>query len=368
MKTCLLRLLAALLAWICWPAAAAGEPPAACRGDASDACYFSFQPAPAAGQMHYFASLPSHADARTAAPTSALIVVHGHPRDANITFDAALAAATAAKVDGTTVIVAPVFQVAAGPASRCSTNGVPPARDNDLLWTCASWMDGGGAENAPSTTSFAATDALVDEVLRRWPSVRVITVAGFSAGAQMVQHYIGFAAVPRRAGIALRYVVADPGTWLYFDSVRPVSDMDGQTAPTTHCAAGYCNYRLAVPDASCSMANQWKYGTEGLAITLHRSASAARAIYASADVHYLEGAQDSGIGPGKYSRILDKSCAAQLQGSFRLQRGLAYAAYDRQRLAPDSQRRVIVIPGCAHDVTCVWTSPAARNALFGIPR
>jgi hypothetical protein len=97
---------------------------------------------------------------------------------------------------------------------------------------------------------------------------------------------------------------------------------------------------------------------------LRVSAAEARARYAAADIVYLEGGLDSGTAPGTYYRILDKSCAAEAQGPYRLQRGLAYAQYDRTLLAPDRHREVSVVPGCAHDVVCVFGAPAAREALL----
>jgi len=338
-----------------------------CQPLATSGCYFSFQPAAHPGNMHYYASRLPDEPAGTEKPDSALIVLHGHPRDANITFDAALSAVDAAGAADSTVVVAPVFQVVADEVSRCSTPGVPAAQSSDLLWTCSSWMDGGEAENSQGMTSFAALDALVGEVSRRWPTVRRVTIAGFSAGAQMLQHYIGFAAFNVSSGVSVRYVVADPGTWLYFDSVRPAEDMDGQTGNRSNCADASCRVALSTPSASntCLNINQWKYGIDKLPDVLKRTAVAARIRYASAEIDYLEAAEDGGTGRGTYSRILDKSCAAMAQGTFRLQRGLNYAAYDRQRIAPAKRRRVTIIPDCAHDVTCVFTSPAARAALIG---
>ncbi len=331
-----------------------------CQLQATQSCYFAFHPARQSGELHYFASQRPDQRSGIGQPDSALVVLHGHPRDANLTFNAALATVESAGVANSTVVIAPVFQVATDDARRCSTPGVPAARAGDLLWTCASWMDGGAAENAPRMTSFAAMDALVGEIKRRWPSVREITIAGFSAGAQMVQHYIGFAMPDASSHDRVRYVVADPGTWLYFDSVRPV---DAST-----CADGHC--RLAQPKPgirhTCPQLNRWKYGTEGLPPTLNRTAAEARVHYASADIVYLEAANDSGTGKGTYSRILDKSCAAQAQGTFRLQRGLAYAAYDRQLIAPEKHRTVMIVPDCAHDVACVFASPSARHALLDL--
>jgi predicted esterase len=338
-----------------------------CRQQASTDCYETFHPAHGAGQLHYYTSQrPQAADDNH--PRKVLIVVHGHPRDANITFNAALAALNSTSAPADTVVIAPVFQVGADEAGRCSTAGVPLAQADDLRWTCASWIDGSEAADAPGMTSFAAMDALVKEVLKQWPSAREVTIAGFSAGAQMVQHYIGFADPDISRSVAIRYVVADPGSWLYFDAVRPSNAMDGQTMDTQTCNRAACPFQRVTDDTTCPDINRWKYGTESLPDSLRRDAATARAQYANASVFYLEAAQDSGTGHGTYSRILDKSCAAMAQGTFRLQRGLAYAAYDRQWLARDRPRAVTVIPGCAHDVTCVFSALAARDALLGSSR
>jgi hypothetical protein len=93
-----------------------------------------------------------------------------------------------------------------------------------------------------------------------------------------------------------------------------------------------------------------------------------RQRYASADISYLEGALDSSDAKGTFYGILDKSCAAAAQGPYRMQRGLAYAQYDRALLAPGKRREVVVVPGCAHYVACVFPSAAARAALLGPSR
>ncbi|MEH3085669.1 MAG: hypothetical protein PGN26_03865 [Xylophilus ampelinus] len=315
---------------------AAEAPAAACALRAGPGCYRSFAVPGSGGTLPYYASLPEGA-----APVRLLIGVHGHPRDAGRTFDALLQAARNAGRAADTLVVAPVFPVADADAAKCRAPGTPSPAPGDLRWTCASWIDGGLSAGERPVTSFAALDALMAEAARRWPSVRSVTVAGFSAGAQMVQHAIGFARPP--AGLPVRYVVADPGSWLYFD---PVPGADA---------------------AACPGANRWKYGTEGLPAALGRGAAEARARYAAADIAYLAGALDDGDRPGAFYRILDKSCAAEAQGPARLQRATAYADYDRAVLAPAKPRSLAVVPGCAHDVACVFPSEAARPALFGAP-
>lgn len=353
-------------------AAEAATPAADCAAPASAACFFAFTPAGAGGQLHYYASRMPGAASAAPGPTAALIAMHGHSRDGNKTFDAALLAVQRAGAVDRTVVIAPVFQVATAETAKCHTAGVPEAQAGDLRWTCASWPEGGRARNGNRPTSFAVLDALVAEVVQRWPSIKVVTIAGFSAGAQMVQHAIGFAA-DAPPGVALRYVVADPGTWLYFDAARPLPMRKGQSVDWSTCQGGAgfigdCTLQLGEPPGgTCAKVNQWKYGTDSLPASLGRGAAEARARYAAADIGYLEADLDSSDARGTAYKVLDTSCAANAQGPYRLQRGLGYALYDRTLLAPTKQREVTIVPGCAHDVGCVFPSAAARAALLGGP-
>ena len=356
-----------------WHNATASET-VACNEGASSDCYFSFRPSGAEGNLHYYASRSPAIKESGFAPASALIAVHGHSRDANKSFNAALLAVKQAGANNQVLVVAPLYQINIAEAGKCQTAGVPVAQAGDLLWTCNSWFSGGAATHATgqSISSFAAMDALFIELKQHWPSLKTITLSGFSAGAQMVQRYISFAALPPQ-GVALRFVVAAPGTWLYFDPVRPQLLRAGTAADWTQCSGGTNNLGdctldfKPVEDSVCPGSNRWKYGMQDMPRQLLSGTDlpALRSRYAQADVSYLEGAGDTGEARGTAYNILDKSCAAQAQGPYRLQRGLAYAEYDRQTLAPAKKREVIVVPGCAHDVACVFPSAAARATLLG---
>jgi hypothetical protein len=293
----------------------------------------SVEPVKGQGVLHYYQSDTTQPGSE--GPVAAVIAIHGHPRDALRTFQATATAVTGSN----TLVVAPLFQVDERHSDRCVSAGEPLAEPGDLLWTCASWMAGEPASNAPRISAFNALDAVVTQVHLQYPSVKTITVAGFSAGAQMVQHAIAFAA-PAPVGVKLRYVVADPGSWLYFDPWR--------ASPTSDC-----------PDF-----NRWKYGLEGLPNWLNQSPEHARQQYAAADIRYLEGELDSSNAKGTFYPILDKSCAAMAQGPYRLQRGQAYQAYEREQLKPNKTRPLTIVPGCAHEVTCVFPSAAGRAALL----
>lgn len=314
-----------------------------------------------AGDLPYFVA-KSHG----ATPRTALIVLHGHPRDAGKTLAAALKAAQLADKTRDTLLVAPLFPVSDAQAVRCHSPGVPPAQTGDALWSCSSWIEG-GADSLGHTNSFAAMDRLVAELKIKWPQIQSVTVAGFSAGAQFVQHYVGFAHPP--AGVKMRYVISDPGSWLYFDKQRPQPVKNGRPADWRDCSQpGSCRFDwVEVSSDACPKVNRWKYGIEAMPAIFDQSRESVRRRYATADITYIEGEKDTGNAPGTFYKILDKSCAAQAQGPYRLQRGIAYAAYDRRFIAPRAKRDLLIVPGCAHDASCVFPSTTAQSALFATP-
>jgi hypothetical protein len=361
---------AALLGMSCIVAERASASPVDCTNVAMDACYFSFTPANQAGRVHFYSSLDPSAKKSVGSITRALVAMHGHPRDANETFNAALAAVKAAGVGTNTLVVAPVYQVATAQANKCSTKGVPTAVKGDLTWTCETWLAGGVSTGPAGISSFVVMDALIVQLKRDFPDLTTITVAGFSAGAQMVQHYIGFAADVATPDLKVRYVVSDPGAWLYFDPERVQPALNGAQVAWSQCQGGVqglgdCELKIAAPNTSCPSINSWKYGLDKLPSGLSRDAAQARAHYAAADVSYIEGALDSSPAKGAYYGILDKSCAANAQGPYRMQRGIIYAFYDRTLLAPDKNRIVTIVPKCGHDVACVFPSKQAQAVLFG---
>lgn len=64
---------------------------------------------------------------------------------------------------------------------------------------------------------------------------------------------------------------------------------------------------------------------------------------------------------------LDKSCAGEVQGPYRLARGLSYRGYLRSR-HPDLAQRVLEVPGVGHDGDLMLGSACGLAALFDDPR
>lgn len=295
----------------------------------------SFPLADSAGNMHYFIKPARKSDT----VTSALVVMHGYPHDAINTLKAASQAADNVAAADSVPIIAPFFPLSARLTGHCSSKGMPASQPGDALWDCQSWLDG-GQDRAKNIGAFQAMDQLIVHLKQRWPDLRQVTLAGFSAGGQYVQHYIGFAKPPQ--GLQMRYVVSDPGSWLYFDPMPSITN--------------------------CPQADQWKYGLENMPSGLEEQAVGARERYRRANITYLEGAEDRGRGKGRYYRILDKSCMAMLQGSYRLDRGINYARYDSEKLQSLKPHPLHIVAGCGHQVNCVFLSADGKEALFASGR
>lgn len=334
-----------LLAMPVWPALAADEPAPSARRVALDF---------PGGDFPLYVHAPE-------GPTAvrALVLVHGQGRDLWPTLATALEATSAQRAD--TLVAAPLFPVAAAAAASCSSADTPRAGVDELTWACKAWSAGEAAEGG-GPGAFDVIDQALAKLATDWPGLRQITLAGFSAGAQFVQRYAAFGHPP--PGVALRYLVASPGTWLYFDAQRPLPP-DGDWAACASSGTPECAFSWAVPGA-CEAASRWKYGLQDLPAGLADGAADARERYRRADIVYLLGGQDTGQGRRAFYRILDKSCAAMAQGPYRLQRGLAYAAYDRLFLKPPQARPPHVVEGCAHDARCVFGSATARALLFPV--
>ncbi len=277
--------------------------------------------------------------------TRAVIVIHGRLRNAETYYHSAEAAAAAAgPAAAGSLLVAPQFLAGVDMAGH----DLPPAT---LHWDLTSWMGGDPAEGPAPLSSFDALDALLAKLGDRslFPNLRTVVVAGHSGGGQVVQRYavLGRGGDKLAAsGIAVRYVVANPSSYAYFSPDRPVA---GSTA-------------FAPPGnpSSCPGYDTWKYGMNALPPYAGQASSAAiEAAYAARQVVYLWGGADT----NPNQPALDKSCAAELQGPYRLARGESYFAYLKGR-DPHLAHTAAIVPGVGHDGDAMFTSPQGLKALF----
>ena len=146
--------------------------------------------------------------------------------------------------------------------------------------------------------------------------------------------------------MTLRFVIANPSSWVYFDSLRP--QPDGGFAFADHTA--------------CPDVDEWKYGMRKLPryAAAMLDAGALERRYVEREVVYLAGELDC----DPAHAALDRSCAANAQGPHRLARARAYYAYLRAR-HPQLRHTWFEVPGAGHNAEAMFLSEAGIRALFG---
>lgn len=277
---------------------------------------------------------PRHAVAR------AVVVIHGVRRNA----EAYLRIATRAREEAgalpsTTLLIAPQFLTVADADAR----GVAPSV---LRWRGSSWMSGASAVSPSGVSSFAVLDALLARLAdpQGFPALRHVVIAGHSAGAQLVQRYAavgrGDAALASR-GITIRYVVANPSSYLWFGDERP----------------------RPAPAGTCPQALRWKYGLANAPPYVQGDPAEIEARYLARDVVYLLGEADT----DPDHRFLDRSCAAMTQGETRFARGMQFMYWLELRHPAQVHHLVVALPGIGHDAAKVFASPCGLAALFERP-
>lgn len=269
--------------------------------------------------------------------TRAVIVIHGQSRNADTYFMSSERAAAAAEadVDGV-LIIAPQFLAVAD----MTGHGLPAEL---LHWQAGDWPAGLPAQGPVPISSYDVIDRILARLADRrlFPALQHVVLAGHSAGGQLVQRYAvvgrGEDALTGR-GISLRYVVANPSSYLYFDDVR-------SNPPSPGACPGF---------------NRWKYGLTGAPPYVGEvDAVGLETRYIARDVVYLLGGADN----DPHEPSLDKSCAGEAQGPNRHARGLAFFAELRRR-HPDLRHRMMEAPGIGHDGGGMLNSAPGVDALF----
>ena len=277
-----------------------------------------------------------------AAPLDRLVVVvHGALRDSGRYL--AHAQAAAGVVDAGTLIVAPQFLADVD----LGGHEVPAGA---LYWDVESWKGGGPAIGPKPVSSFSAMDSLLRQLTesRSLPGNRSLSVViiGNSAGGQYVNRYAAVGHAPDtlvKDGIEVRFIVANPSTYLYFDKSRPV-DVPGEED-----------------------LNRWRYGFNQPPPYVDRSPEECLKRYVERDVSIVLGAEDRDTA----ALLLEVSPAAMAQGPNRHERGINYDRHVRtlarkKGLARRSKpHRLVELSGVGHDAGSVMAAPQTREIMFG---
>ena len=267
-----------------------------------------------------------------------LIVIHGRLRNAETYRQSAERAADLAGQSANTLVIAPQFLNETDVALH-------PVADTVLRWQGNDWMAGGLSTAPFALSSYAALDQIIARLgdRRQFPDVKDVVIAGHSGGAQVVQRYALLSHEQpelEAAGVHVRYVIANPSSYAYFDERRPV----------------------AFSHAGCPAFNRWKYGLSDLpAYAAGQTPEQLEENYVQRDIVYLLGQQD--IDPNHPA--LDKSCEAKAQGANRLIRGRSYFEFLKRSHPQGLNQQLIEVPGVGHNGDGMFTSPEGQKVLFG---
>ncbi|HEY4442170.1 MAG TPA: hypothetical protein VGN14_17050 [Candidatus Elarobacter sp.] len=276
--------------------------------------------------------------------TRVVLIVHGETRDAGQYYDDV---ETGAKATGSTVtalVVAPQFLNTADVQDR--KNALPATI---LGWHVDQYSDGDDAQTPAAISAFDVLDALVTSFTNRasYPALTTIVLAGHSGGAQLMQRYavIGHAhAAARAAGYDVRFVIASPSSFLYFDEERP--RLKGGFKPGGR---------------NCPTFDDWRFGLKAPPRYVGTpSATTLWAAYTGLAVTYISGADD--VDP---HGSIDQSCMAEEQGATRVARASNYLAYLAHRYGKPWPQPLITVLGVGHSDQQMLTSQQAEKALFG---
>jgi pimeloyl-ACP methyl ester carboxylesterase len=271
-----------------------------------------------------------------------MIIVHGAGLNAGKSFETGQQIIESLNIDKSRVMVlAPQF-----------LEGVDPGEKGLLVWD-QRWRDGGKSlstglnKDLPKVSSFEILDRLIDVLPKQNPNMRRIIILGHSAGGQFVLRY---AAInnrhesSERQGVFIRYIVANPSSYLYLDGTRY------QITPE--------NEFLKMPKeklTDCPGYDKYKYGLEelyGYAETL--SPQLIRTRLLTRPFVFVLGTADT-----DRNWSLDKSCEGEAQGENRYQRGLLYKHHLGHfvKTSLESQHIWLEILKVGHNATEIFTHP-----------
>ncbi len=269
--------------------------------------------------------------------TRAVIIQHGKGRDVEGYFGSMRMAAQTSGVTAQTIIIAPYFQ-------KGSIHLSSELRWGEWKWGQRSSSGFGLARRS----SFAVYDEFIAMLAKKsnFPNLQEIVIAGHSAGGQFAQRYAAFSkAALTDQGPKLRYVVANPSSYVYMNGKRWINGrFRGLREDQRLLCRGWDKYGYGLRKRKRYVAA--------------RSKSQVRKDYAGRRVVYLLGEDDN-----KRDSELDKTCEADYQGRNRLRRGKIFMRF-MDKFHSSNVHSLVTVPGVAHKGGEMFNSPEGRAVLF----
>jgi hypothetical protein len=283
----------------------------------------------------------------------AVIVVHGVLRNADEYYAHMMEALRAAGVENNTLVIAPQFLLEEDVAEF-------ELGDEVLFWggeTGEGWKKGDdsisteGHPRLVAASSFEVVDRIIEQIVINnvFPNLKRVIVIGHSAGGQYVNRYAAGTqigeSVPER--IQLRFIVANPSTFVYFNGERRLPETTSE---------------FAIPEDADPDYNDYKYGLENLNPYMAAvGVETIRLLYPKKDVVYILGGEDI------EEAYLEQSANAMLQGRHRLERGQVYYHYLQHYYGEEitQTQKIAIVPCVGHDHAAIFKSEAGVKYLFG---
>ena len=303
-----------------------------------------------------YASYPL--DTPNPAITRALIMVHGAGRNADHYFETSTGAAFLAGALENTIVIAPRFAA-----------GKDKVAANEVLWPerGENWRSGGAPATLPAVGSFDFVDEIVRKLADKkiFPNLTKVVIAGHSAGGQFATRYEMSNKIHGTLGVAMSYVVANPSSYAWPASVRPLPAGDADPATADKEALGpngekvNTNFTYGPFDAGkAPMFDRWPAGLQDRkGYTEKMSDEQLRKQLAERPTTYLLGQVDV-LPLGGF----DSSPTAMAQGPTRRARGEAFVKYITDNLG--AKPTAIIVPECGHNDRCIFTTDVVWPSLF----
>lgn len=282
----------------------------------------------------------------------AIIVVHGVLRNADEYYPHMMEAVEQAGLESSTLVIAPQFLI----EQDITEFGLA---DDVLYWDGESgegWKigdDSVSSEKNPRTasaSSFDVVDRMIEQIALQgsFPNLKVMIVIGHSAGGQYVNRYAAGTQIGDSLpeNIHLRFIVANPSTFVYFNQERWLPETTNE---------------FAVPESADPDYSDYKYGLDKLnAYMAAAGVETIRARYPQKDVVYLLGGEDI------KEAHLEQTPNAMLQGQHRLERGQVYYHYLKHYFGEEitQTQKIAIIPCVGHDHGAIFSSEAGLKYLF----
>ena len=219
----------------------------------------------------------------------------------------------------------------------------PAMRKDSLLWDKENWRGGGRSSNGGGISSFDIVDGFCETLSRRekYPRLKHILIAGFSAGGQFVNRYVAVGRLPVAPGIRVSFAVGAPSSYLYIDNRRFEA---GVFRVLTSSVANFSRWRNGLSEALP------EYAKGLLQAQIMKNLASRYTLYCC-------GGFDTG------EKNLDTSPSTMLQGRNRRERFEIFRKYVELFPKWQAQTRFLMLSGFAHDKTKIMFESSEFLAL-----